>query len=109
MMCAILITRLLHAIFGEAGFELHKWHCNEQTLESEANSEQEDEKQIHAKEQEEGTMGHKMNHFNVGKGHPIEEVKIILVLYPHLPPTKSEPLSDHPLPLLLKNDRVRFY
>ena len=25
-----------------------------------------------------GKMGHKMNHFNVGKGHPIEEVKIIL-------------------------------
>ena len=24
-----------------------------------------------------GKMGHKMNHFNVGKGHPIEEVKII--------------------------------
>lgn len=51
MMCAILRTRLLHAIFGEAGFELHKWHCNEQTLESEANSEQEDEKQKYEKEQ----------------------------------------------------------
>ena len=25
-----------------------------------------------------GKMGHKINHFNVGKGHPIEEVKIIL-------------------------------
>ena len=25
-----------------------------------------------------GKMGHKMNHFNVGKGHLIEEVKIIL-------------------------------
>ena len=25
-----------------------------------------------------GKMGHKMKHFNVGKGHPIEEVKIIL-------------------------------
>ena len=78
-----------------------------------------------------GKMGHKMKHFNVGKGHPIEEVKIILycinfnipcpkalnactlsttfnfvkkytffhlVLYPHLPPTKSEPLSDPPPP-----------
>ena len=78
-----------------------------------------------------GKMGHKMNHFNVGKGHPIEEVKIILhcidfniprhkalnactlsttfnfvkkytffhlVLCPHLPPTKSEPLCDHPPP-----------
>ena len=78
-----------------------------------------------------GKMGHNMNHFNVGKGHPIEEVKIILhcinlnipchkalnactlsttfnfvkkytffhlVLCPHLPPTKSEPLSDHPPP-----------
>ena len=70
-----------------------------------------------------GKMGHKMNHFNVGKGHPIEEVKIILhcinfnipchnalnactfvktytffhlVPCPHLPPTKSEPLSDPP-------------
>ena len=25
-----------------------------------------------------GKMGHKMNHFNVGKEHPIEEVKVIL-------------------------------
>ena len=41
------------AIFGEAGFELHKWHSNEQTLESETNSEQEDEKddESYAKEQ----------------------------------------------------------
>ena len=39
------------AIFGEAGFELHKWHSNEQTFESGANSEQEDEKQSYAKEQ----------------------------------------------------------
>ena len=37
--------------FGEAGFELHKWHSNEQTLESEASSLQEDEKQSCAKEQ----------------------------------------------------------
>ena len=41
------------AIFGEAGFELHKWHSNEPTLESEKNSEQEDEKddESYAKEQ----------------------------------------------------------
>ena len=74
-----------------------------------------------------GKMGHKMNHFNVGKGHLIEEVKIILhcinfnipchkalnactlsttfnfVLYPHLPPTKSEPLSDQPHPRSLSS------
>ena len=41
------------AIFGEAGFELHKWHSNDQTLESEANSVQEDENEDenYAKEQ----------------------------------------------------------
>ena len=39
------------AIFGEAGFELHKGHSNKQTLESKASSEQEDKKQSYAKEQ----------------------------------------------------------
>ena len=38
-------------LFGEAGSELHKWHSNEQTLESEASSLQEDEKRSCAKEQ----------------------------------------------------------
>ena len=29
-----------------------------------------------------GKMGHKINHFNVGKGHPIEEVSFTLYLLP---------------------------
>ena len=29
------LKKTVVAIFGEAGFELHKWHSNEQTLESE--------------------------------------------------------------------------
>ena len=48
-MCHLKNTAV--AIIGEAGFELHKWHSNEQTLESEASSEQEDEKQSYAKKQ----------------------------------------------------------
>ena len=45
------LKKMAVAIFGEAGFELHKWNSNEQTLESKASSEQEDEKQSYAKEQ----------------------------------------------------------
>ena len=44
-------TWLLQYYFGEAGFELHKWYSKEQTLESEASSQQEDEKRSYAKEQ----------------------------------------------------------
>ena len=51
MICAIWRTWLLQYYFGEAGFELHKWYSNEQTLEFEASSLQEDEKRSYAKEQ----------------------------------------------------------
>ena len=48
MMCAIWRTQQLQYYLGEAGFEVHKWHYNEQTLESEASSPQEDEKRSYA-------------------------------------------------------------
>ena len=80
------------AIFGEAGFELHKWHSNEQTLESEANGEQEDEKEdeSHAKEQ----LGVKPGETKM-LGLPWDKLKdTMAVTFPAAPPdvTKRETL-----------------
>ena len=80
------------AIFGEAGFELHKWHSNEQTLESETNSEQEDEKddESYAKEQ----LGIKPGETKM-LGLPWDKLKdMMAVTFPAAPPdvTKRETL-----------------
>ena len=78
------------AIFGEAGFEFHKWHSNEQTLESEANSEQEDEEKSYAREQ----LGVKPGETKM-LGLPWDTLKdTMAVTFPAAPPdvTKRETL-----------------
>ena len=78
------------AIFGEAGFEFHKWHSNEQTLESEANSEQEDEEKSYAREQ----LGVKPGETKM-LGLPWDKLKdTMAVTFPAAPPdvTKRETL-----------------
>ena len=69
------LKKMAVAIFGEAGFELHKWNSNEQTLESKASSEQEDEKQSYAKEQ-----------LGVKPG----ETKMLGLTFPAAPPPRSD-------------------
>ena len=84
------LKKMAVVIFGEAGFELHKWNSNEQTLESKASSEQEDEKQSYAKEQ---------------LGVKPDETKMLGLPWDMMAVTSAAP---PPPPEVMKRETVRF-